>query len=73
MEEKMIRTNSKDWNDRRIMENKQRKKLNVIKTLSVSGNKKDVFAILKNLKEKYGNTTIQEILNDWQTDRLEFC
>ncbi len=69
----MIRTNSKDWNDRRIMENKQRKKLNVIKTLSVSGNKKDVFAILKNLKEKYGNTTIQEILNDWQTDRLEFC
>ena len=69
----MIRTNSKDWNDRRTMENKQREKLNAIKTLSVSGNKKDVFAILKNLKEKYGNTTIQEILNDWQTDRLEFC
>ena len=70
---KMTRTNSKEWQKRRDGEEHQRDKLNVLRTLSISGNKKDVFAILKNLKDRYGQITIKEILDDWNTDKLQFC
>ena len=68
-----MRTNTDEWQKRRTKEEKQREKLNAVRTLAISGNRNDVLAILENLKTKYGDVTVKEVLDDWHTDKLELC